>query len=95
MHESFLERGQHVSYLILDFRMVEEVDTTAVKKIKKLLRYTESYNVITIITNLTTKMRVSTASDAICECTRTVSQASESPNRPGCVAVYIHVHAQH
>ena len=94
MHESFLERGQHVSYLILDFRMVEEVDTTAVKKIKKLLRYTESYNVITIITNLTTKMRVSTASD-ICECTRTVSQASESPKRLGCVAVYIHVHAQH
>ena len=94
MHESFLERGQHVSYLILDFRMVEEVDTTAVKKIKKLLRYTESYNVITIITNLTTKMRVSTAS-YICECIRTVSQASESPNRLGCVAIYIHVHAQH
>ena len=33
------------------------MDTTAVKKIKKLLRYTDESGLIMIITNLTTKMR--------------------------------------
>merc|ERR1719326_2847836 len=66
VHESFLERGQHVSYLILDFRMVEEVDTTAVKKIKKLLRYTDEQGLLTIITNLTTRMRENFEEAGVC-----------------------------
>ena len=27
VHHSFVMRGQHVTYMILDFRMVDEVDT--------------------------------------------------------------------
>ena len=45
-----------VSTLVLDFRMVESIDATAVKKLKKLLRYTDRVGVKICFTNLTTKM---------------------------------------
>eukprot|EP01043_Picozoa_sp_COSAG02_P026060 COSAG02_NODE_1490_length_12364_cov_67.758418_4_plen_904_part_00 len=48
--------GVQVSTMILDFRMVESVDATAVKKLKKLLRYTDRVGLKICFTNLTTKM---------------------------------------
>ena len=45
-----------MSTMILDFRMVESVDATAVKKLKKLLRYTDRVGLKICFTNLTTKM---------------------------------------
>ena len=56
VHHSYVMRGQHVTYMILDFRMVDEVDTTAVKKIKKLLRYTNRAGLHILITNVTSQM---------------------------------------
>ena len=50
-------QGKHVSTMILDFRMVESVDATAVKKLKKLLRYTDRVGLKICFTNLTEKMR--------------------------------------
>lgn len=42
--------------MVLDFRMVESIDATAVKKLKKLLRYTDRVGLTICFTNLTTKM---------------------------------------
>jgi len=66
-YKSLMAKGQHVSYLILDFRMVDRVDTTAVKKIKKLIRYTDKVGLVVIITNLTPKMRRTFVEQGVCE----------------------------
>jgi MFS superfamily sulfate permease-like transporter/CRP-like cAMP-binding protein len=50
------KKGRPVAYLILDFHMVDNIDATAVKKIKKVLRFCEEGGVMVIITSLTESM---------------------------------------
>lgn len=49
-------KNRRVAYLVLDFHMVENMDATAVKKIKKIMRFCEEGNVTVILTALSESM---------------------------------------
>ena len=51
---------EKISYLILDFRFVEDFDTTAIKKFRKLLRFCEGEKTMCIVTNLKDGLQVRT-----------------------------------
>ena len=59
-------KDRPVSFLVLDFHMVENIDATAVKKIKKVLRFCEEDGVTVILTGLSHSMESALHHD---ECT--------------------------
>eukprot|EP01052_Picozoa_sp_SAG31_P027214 SAG31_NODE_2529_length_5556_cov_114.211472_4_plen_91_part_00 len=46
--------ADQVLFLILDFRMVNNMDATSLKKIKKLLRFLRDLNITLLLSNLGT-----------------------------------------
>jgi anti-anti-sigma regulatory factor len=77
-----MSQGKHVSYMVLDFRMVEEVDTTAVKKIKKLMRYTDKVGLTIVMTNLTKAMRENFDEEGVCELKQVSEKKRETSTPP-------------
>ena len=69
---------KRVQYLVLDFRFVENFDSTAIKKFRKLLRHAEEEQVCVCVTNLQAELRERMEEDGIHDSTH-----SEPPDPHG------------